>query len=224
MKIVFLPGMDGTGFLFNELIQEVPREIDREVICLNEIQGVTYHQQAEHIAERIGSSSVVVVAESYSGRIAYELCNILGTQVSEVIFIAGFVSCPGKLAKLAAVLPEYALKPNLLPNWLMKKLCFDGHGAIGLTEKVRHAIAQVQPSVLKQRLLNIAELEQPKHHQLTKAVYIRPTYDRLVAWEAIKILGNVYPQLNIESVEGGHFIAQTAPKTCAKVILRAITT
>ncbi|UHQ55430.1 hypothetical protein [Microbulbifer sp. YPW16] len=224
MKFVFLPGMDGTGLLFNELILNIPKEIDREVVCLNEIQGVSYRQQAEQIAEKIESSSVVVVAESYSGRIAYELCNILGSRVSKVVFIASFVSCPGRLAKLAAVLPECVLKPNLFPNWLMKVLCFDGRGNRALMDQVRQAIAQVGPSVLKQRLLNIAELDEPKGHQSTTAVYIRPTNDHLVAYDAIKVLGNIYPQLSIESVEGGHFIAQTAPESCARVIVRAKTT
>ncbi|MCX2833086.1 hypothetical protein [Microbulbifer thermotolerans] len=172
MKIVFLPGMDGTGLLFNELILNIPREIDREVICLNEIQGVSYHQQAEYIAEKIGSSNILLVAESYSGRIAYELCNILGSCIAKVVFIASFVSCPGSLAKLAAVLPAYVLKPNLLPNWFMKMLCFDGRGNRVLLDQVREAITQVELSTLKQRLLNIAELDEPKDHQSTPAVYI----------------------------------------------------
>ena len=216
--------MDGTGSLFNELILNIPQELDREVICLNEIPGVSYRQQAEQIAEKIETSSVVVVAESYSGRIAYELCNILGSKVSKIVFIASFVSCPGRLAKLAAVLPKYVLKPSLFPNWLMKTLCFGGSGNRTLLAQVRQAIAQVEPSVLKQRLLNIAELDEPKHHQSTSAVYIRPTNDRLVAYDAVKVLGNIYPQLRIESVEGGHFIAQTAPEPCARVIVRATTT
>ena len=93
-----------------------------------------------------------------------------------------------------------------------------------LIEHVRHAIAQVTPSALKQRLLNMAELDEPKGQQPTTAVYIRPTNDRLVAYDAIKVLGNIYPQLSIESVEGGHFIAQTAPESCARVIVRAATT
>lgn len=216
--------MDGTGLLFNELILSIPKEIDREVVCLNEIQGVGYRQQAEQVAEKIGSSSVLVVAESYSGRIAYELCNILGSRISKVVFIASFVSCPGRFAKLAAVLPNYLLKPNLFPNWLMKILCFDGRGNKVLIEHVRHAIAQVGPSALKQRLSNMAELDEPKGQLTTTAVYIRPTNDRLVAYDAIKVLGNIYPQLSIESVEGGHFIAQTAPESCARVIVRAATT
>ncbi len=216
--------MDGTGLLFNELILNIPSEFDREVICLNEIQGVSYRQQAEQIAEKIGSSSVLVVAESYSGRIAYELCSILGARVSKVVFIASFVSCPGVLAKLAAVLPEYFLKPNLFPNWLMKMLCFDGRGNRVLMDQVRQAITQVKPSALKRRLLNIAELDEPKVQQSTAAVYIRPTNDRLVAYDAVKVLGNIYPELSVESVEGGHFIAQTAPESCARVIVRATTT
>ncbi|WP_143735426.1 alpha/beta fold hydrolase [Microbulbifer mangrovi] len=224
MKILFLPGMDGTGLLFNELIQNIPKEIDLEVVCLNEMQAVSYRQQAEEIAGKIGSSNVVVVAESYSGRIAYELCNILGGRVSKVVFIASFVSRPGKLARFAASLPESVIKPNLFPNWLMKMLCFNGLGKRALMDQVRQAIAEVGPSTLKQRLLNIAELDEPKGHLPTAAVYIRPTNDRLVSYDAVKVLGNIYPHLSIESVEGGHFIAQTAPESCARVIVRATTT
>lgn len=221
MKIVFLPGMDGTGLLFNELIQNIPREIDQEVVCLNEIQGVSCRDQAQHIAKKFVSSSIVVVAESYSGRIAYELCNILGSRVTKVVFIASFVSCPSKFAKLAAILPEYTLKPGLLPNWLINTLCFDGRGNRVLMDHVRQAIAKAGPSVLKQRLLNIAQLDHPTHRQPAEAVYIQPTNDRLVSHEAIKVLGEIYPALNIEPLEGGHFIAQTAPELCARIILRA---
>ncbi len=216
--------MDGTGFLFNELILNMPREVDREVVCLNEVQGVSHRQQAEQIAERIGETSVILVAESYSGRIAYELCRILEKRISKVIFIASFISCPSMLAKLAAALPENAIKPSLLPNWLMKILCFGGRGNRELSESVRSAVSMVEPKILKQRLKNIAELEAPRHHQSIEAVYIRPTNDLLVGREALQVLSKLYLELNIESVEGGHFIAQTAPESCAKVILRAAAT
>lgn len=224
MKIVFLPGMDGTGLLFSELVKNMPQDMDHEVVCLNDIQGVSYRQQSKQIAEKIGPSNVILVAESYSGRIAYELCNILENRISKVIFIASFISCPSRLAKLAAVSPENFLKPHLFPNWLIKRLCFGGRGNRELSESVRRAISRVEPKLLKQRLKNMAELEAPSRYQLKEAVYIRPTNDYLVGREALQVLRKVYSELNIETVEGGHFIAQTAPESCARIILRAAVT
>ena len=57
MKLVFLPGMDGTGLLFQGLLQHIPKTIDTDVICLNDTPGISYRQQAEHIASALGGSS-----------------------------------------------------------------------------------------------------------------------------------------------------------------------
>ena len=68
----------------------------------------------------------------------------------------------------------------------------------------------------------MSKLKLPDQVHHVRSIYIRPTRDRLVASNAVDDLTKIYPDLNLKWIEGGHFIAQTNPKECAKVIANAI--
>ena len=74
MKILLLPGLDGTGLLFEDLLAQLPTTVDVEVISMDELCGSSYVEQAKEIATNVGDTKILLVAESYSGRVAYELC------------------------------------------------------------------------------------------------------------------------------------------------------
>ncbi|SDZ97993.1 alpha/beta fold hydrolase [Microbulbifer marinus] len=224
MKVILLPGMDGTGLLFEPLIKHFPQNIEFEVVSLNETPGTDPREQAIEISKKIVDPRVILVAESYSGRIAHELFNILGKKIAKIIFLASFISRPSKISKLTGLLPEFLLNPSVVPDWALNTICFAGHGRREQISLVRRAIGLVDPTVLKARLHQLSNLEVPQNTQNVQAVYIRPTNDHLVSSEAVKILAKTYDQLQIETVAGGHFIAQAKPDECARVILSAITT
>jgi pimeloyl-ACP methyl ester carboxylesterase len=223
LKIIMLPGTDGTGVLFKELIECLPNGFDIEVVCLNDLQGKSYANQTKEIAQRVGSRKLILVAESYSGRIAYELCGLLGNQIERLIFIASFITNPNPLTQIASLLPLWILKERFIPGQLLSYFCFSGYETEERIKLVRTALQSVSPKDIRQRLSNMAALTSPERRFDTDAIYIRPSKDRLVGESALRQIQKIYPNLEVCSVLGGHFVAQSNSRECAKIILSAAT-
>ncbi|NMM39567.1 hypothetical protein [Pseudoalteromonas arctica] len=85
MKILLLPGLDGTGLLFEKVTENLPENLDTEVISYELLKGVTYAEQGAELAKRFKDTDIYIVAESYSGRVAYEFISYLA-----VVFEASY--------------------------------------------------------------------------------------------------------------------------------------
>ncbi|GAA3589603.1 alpha/beta fold hydrolase [Marinobacter xestospongiae] len=222
MKVLLLPGMDGTGQLFEPLLRAWPGDLAPTVVSLNHLSADGYREQVAQLCGQLSAAPVVIVAESYSGPIAYALCRELGSRVAGVVFLASFVSRPCGVVRLARRLPAASLRLDWLPDRLLNGIGFGGLGTAASMASVRLAVQDVAPAVLKQRLSNMAVLREPSERISTPAVYIRPTRDYLVSQAAVDMVARVFPALRVIPLEGGHFIAQGQPDACAQIILQFV--
>ena len=221
MKIILLPGLDGTGSLFNDLLNNLGEDNEVEVISYDHISGLSFIEQAKEIAVKITDVNVLLVAESYSGRVAYELSQILDSRVRAIVFIASFISSPSFLSKFAVFLPVSMLKPNFLTAYLLSVLGFNGQATKKQIDRLFNSLKIANRSKLKARLKNIAALSSPANVIDCPVTYIRPNRDFLVSSAAVSRLRSLCTNFNVISVSGGHFIAQSAPADCAKAISNA---
>lgn len=230
-KLILMPGMDGTGNLFAALANELPH-LDVDIVKLNNAQPSLYARQTidqapydvefEYLSQLIGDERVTLIAESYSGLLAYRLCQAMPEQIRQVVFIASFVSVPSRWAYLAAAIPSQLINPSLVPQWLLDKFCFAGFGQPQHVSALVDSIAEVDKRLLSARLKSIAGLPRVQPSVQTPALYIRPKNDYLVSRSALKHMANVFPKLTIKYLAGGHFIAQTHPSECAAIISQVI--
>lgn len=139
-----------------------------------------------------------------------------------LIFLASFISPPLVISKFAAFLPISLLKSNALNRYLMSKLGFAGAGSQYLVEQVFNSLDVTNKIKLKQRLSNISQLDNPAKVQSVPCVYIQPSQDYLVGQKAVATLAARFNYLAVRQLTGGHFIAQSAPKECAKIMLETI--
>jgi len=218
LTVILLPGLDGTGLLFRPLLEELPSSLDIEVISLDKLNGSTYHEQAIEIASTLTNQKLLLVAESYSGRIAYELCEQLSKNITGIVFIASFIDSPSVTAKLAKLIPVFMLKPSPISKWLLGKMGFSGFGNKALVNRVFESLAIADKHKLKARLKNISNLSAPTKTYDISCVYIQPSTDLLVSSKAAQNIKTVFPNTELVSLQGGHFIAQSNPAGCAKVI------
>lgn len=222
MKIILLPGLDGTGILFKEILKALPATLDIQVICLDALEGDSYAKKAQYLADSLPNTELFLVAESYSGPMAYELCNILGNKVKQIIFLASFISAPSSLSRYAYLIPIFAIKASKLNIWLLNKMGFAGAGSESQVLDVFKSISFANKAKLKNRLQNISRLSKPQNSHATPVVYIKPTNDLLVNNRAVDEVKSVFNNTKVVTISGGHFIAQTHPIECANIIKRAV--
>ncbi|MBS3799290.1 MULTISPECIES: alpha/beta fold hydrolase [unclassified Pseudoalteromonas] len=222
-KLILLPGLDGTGKLFEPLVQHLPAHIDYEIYPLNQFSDAKQVDVANEIAERLGNQEVILFAESYSGRIAYALAQNSNLKIKHIIFAASFLQRPSPLSRYAYLTPLTLIKKNIIPVKLLNWALFGNqdHDSI-LTTLFMSTLKGVSNTTLRQRLKNIAQLNGPKQVISVPCTYIQATNDKLVPQHAIYLFQSLCKQLNIEKIEGGHFIAQSSPRKVAEIINKQI--
>lgn len=216
MKLILLPGMDGTGDLFKSLLEVLPAHITYQVIPLSD-DCLNYSEQACQIAEQIGTDEVIIFAESFSGKIAYELCK-LKLNIKHIIFAASFINRPSSISKFANLLPANLIKKKLVPNQVLSKVFFDSYNFPKKVLAVFESINKVSSKALNHRLKLISTLTEPSDRFDIDASYIQPSNDSFVNVDCIRPFQSSFRDLEVINVSGGHFIAQSNPIKCSQVI------
>ncbi|GAD76617.1 alpha/beta fold hydrolase [Vibrio azureus] len=222
MKIVLIPGMDGTGLLFAPFIEVVPDEIEVISLPLLQRSDADYHDQAQHIIANIGEDPIVLIAESYSGMVAYSMLQIGSPNIKHIIFVASFLECPSRLAQFAKYLPLTVLKRNILPKPILSKLLFGQFSDTRLVSLFNKSLNSVSEHVLKSRINHIAKLNDHTIEIEVPCSYIRPKNDNLVSKRALEAFKRRCQKLVIHEVEGTHFVLQTNPTKCWQIIQNII--
>lgn len=99
MRIILLPGMDGTGILFRPFVQELrkglPEEVSVQVLSYPADQVLSYGQLIEDVARRLpAQEEIILLAESFSGPIAYALASRQPNRIRALIFVVTFLRPP----------------------------------------------------------------------------------------------------------------------------------
>ena len=123
MKIILLPGLDGTGTLFKPLSDVLPSTIESLVISYPPDEKLSYTELTAYVMDRLPTDEAyVLLGESFSGPIAYEIALRQPRNMHAVIFVASFLTPPQRLVLgLSKLLPCYC--HSLYPSFLSGRFC-----------------------------------------------------------------------------------------------------
>lgn len=222
MKLVLLPGMDGTGLLFAPLLAELSG-VDTQVIPLPKEGPQDYESLTRWVIERLPTEDHIILAESFSGAIAARVSLSACAALKGIVFVASFLSSPSALAVHAARLLPIRTLARLPGAVIVHRLLFLGQGTNReTTDLFCRVIDAVPHATLKARLHSISCLRHTGFLSQCPAVYIKATDDRLVSPRKAQEFLEAYPNLSIKEVAGPHFVVQANAQGCAAVILDAV--
>ena len=219
MNITLLPGLDGTGHLFSFLRRHIPSSIPVEQYGLLQVKGMSYRDQAEDILARLNKDKAyILIAESYSGRIAYEMSLMAKNgQIRHIVFAASFLGKPSYLSQLASLLPIALVKKQWIPKVLVSGFLFGWHQR-EVTQVFYKALHETDSGVLRYRLEQVSKLKLPNQILSVPCTYIQAKHDNLVSPKAVEDFKVCCPELTVHQVPGKHFILQTQALECWKII------
>ena len=218
MKIVLLPGLDGTGNLFNPLLKFIPEE-NVTVIALPMHGEQTYSALAAYCKGRMPREPYILVTESFSGPIGLMLAAIDDSFLKKLILVATFASPPKPfVSKLCSYLPLKQLI-RLPLSGIASRILFLGFNTPSeIIEGFMSAVALVPSGIMKKRL-QVASSFRIDIEQINKpVVYIQPTTDFLVPNSCYSVVSQFCPNITLQKVKGPHFILQANPKVCSEII------
>lgn len=155
-EIVLLPGLDGTGDLFDRLEDKLSPELSVKIIRYPEDPTLGYAGYVELVRNEIGSRSVYLLGESFSGPVAILIAAQLGRQVKGIVLAATFVKNPW---------PQWLIRravrvdPRTTPPKLRNAILMGSYGDPELVRRVDDIVRTLPRPVRAARLRAMAEVD-----------------------------------------------------------------
>jgi pimeloyl-[acyl-carrier protein] methyl ester esterase len=217
--LVLMPGLDGTGSLFERFACALPPNIPTRIIKYPQ-HAAQLEEYAAVVAESLPAGRVVLLAESFSGLVALYLLRTHEVSVESVIFVASFGSTPQRLLKvLRPLFPIFARATPLIPNVAWRFFCLGAAASAAEIAWLKGGLAQVNPGVVAHRIELVASAKIPDGPRIdVPAYYLQAEGDRLVPRSAAEVLRTVFRHFTVLRVAGPHFLLQASPAACAELI------
>jgi pimeloyl-[acyl-carrier protein] methyl ester esterase len=214
--LVLMPGLDGSGRMFEQFEALLPPQLVRQRITYAADLPATLDAYAEHAyAQLPAAGDVILLAESFSGSSAVLLAHRLSNRLKALILCASFVTPPHPLIFLARRLPirVFGLKEE---RRLLKYYCVGWNAPDALVEVLSRVMHKLGNRTVQQRLRLLAsiDLTAPLHELTVPILLLQATRDKLVSRHAQVFLERAAPQAHITHIAGPHFLLQTNPVDC----------
>ena len=218
--LVLLPGMDGTGILFEPFLQALPPDLPVKVVAYPGHAPLSCEELESLVQTALPAQSpIVLLGESFSGPIAASLAAKLPGRVSGLILCCTFVQNPRPVLSVFKPLVNL-ISPNLIPIRFTARLLLGSFATPGLRALLRTALAGVSPSVLRTRLNAVVAVNASAALAAVKVpvLYIQATQDKLVPSGAARLAMEACPAMKVISLEGPHCLLQAMPAEAAAVV------
>jgi pimeloyl-ACP methyl ester carboxylesterase len=226
MKLVLLPGMDGTGNLFADFVKALPPEFKTVIVrypadfCLSypELMGIVRSASPD-------SEPFVLLAESFSTPLAIQYAATNSSYLKGLVLCAGFATSPVRgwrrfvCSLLSPVVFSLPLSEFVIEFMLL------GRGAHrSLISSVQVAIRSVRPKVLLARFRAVLGCDvRAELSKITLPIlYVMGKEDRLVPASCLEEIQRVNRRTTVAEVSGPHLILQREPLQTAEEVTRFV--
>ncbi len=221
VRLVLMPGIDGSGELLREFVAALPEGMVVETLRYPAEVWVPGREMAKTLAAALPTEPFVLVAESYGTGLAVRIAGMRPEGLRGVVLCAGFCTSPllgwkrWAAMRLAPILGHVSL-----PKWAMRRWLVGKDASAGLLNAVVAAVSWVEPRVLAARireallsnvLADLALVQVP-------VLYVQPTQDRLVDPECLEEIRRVKTGRTL-AIDGPHLLIQTQPELLAEVVM-----
>jgi pimeloyl-ACP methyl ester carboxylesterase len=217
--LVLMPGLDGTGLLFERFVSALPPQIPT---CIIEYPSTaaSLDTLAAGVAERLPASRVVLLAESFSGIVALHLLRKHQVLAEKVIFVGAFGRAPRRYLRMVVpFIPALAWAIPLIPSAAWRFFCLGAGAARAEIAWLKGVVTQVNPRVVAHRLKLVASAKIADAPRIeVPAYYIQAESDRLVPRRAAEHLRRLFSHFILMRVPGPHFLLQASPTETAQLI------
>jgi pimeloyl-ACP methyl ester carboxylesterase len=227
VKLILLPGMDGTGRLFERLLAVLPPEISPRVISYESAPAHDYDSLCTFVSTLLPSllqsrEPFVLLGESFSGPIAVRV-GALAPDCVGVVLVASFVRCPMRVPRWATRIAG-PLRYLSAPSAAARTFLLNGHDDVTLANELSATLKRVPPAIIAARLAAVISVD--ARDALTQlgipVLDIRAERDRLVGARAANDIALYGDEVTTLEIDAPHMVLQASPVECARAIVKFI--
>jgi len=222
ITLLLLPGLDGTGDLFEPLLSKLPPEVSTQVVRYPTDRALSYAELLTYVTECLPAEKpYIVLAESFSTPLAVSLAARHPRNLRGLILCAGFVTNParGWLRFLQALAWPLWCRRGI-PAAAVSHFLVGRNAALELQQRVVRTIQSVPPAIIAARIRFVARCDVRRELASVSVptLYLQPTDDRLVTPRSLEEIQKEKPDIQVVQVAGPHFLLQREPSRATQVI------
>lgn len=221
MRVVLLPGMDGSGQLHDEFVTAMAPRFRVEVVAYPADRVLDYRQLQAFVVDRLpGDAPFLLVGESFSGPVAIRIAASRPPGLSGLVLCASFAASPrpwlGPLRPLLGlplpIPPARILMPAMMGRWTTHEW----------TRRAQAALASLPAVVARSRLAEVLKVDATADlgHIRVPTLYLQASYDRLVPPRCWHDISARLPHAQRVRLRGPHFLLQHQPARAARAVQR----
>lgn len=223
LRLVLLPGMDGTGDLLASLVNALAPSMPVEVVRYPGHDALGYDDLHRFILARMTVAPFVLLGESFSGPLAISIAATRPAGLRGVILSCTFAQNPR---------PAFSFVSHLADNWVSRKIpphlltrlvspfLLGRFASTQLRNSLEQALRQLSPQAMAKRTQEVLHVNvRDKLKQIhVPVMYLQATQDQVVPASAAQSLKQDLPSMEIVKIEGPHCLLQVSPAPAALAI------
>jgi pimeloyl-[acyl-carrier protein] methyl ester esterase len=213
-RLVLLPGMDGTGILFEPLLEVLPRRLDAQVVQYPPDKALGYEALLDVVQDAIPvEGPFVLLGESFSGPLALMTASNRPSGLQAVVLCASFVQSPLPWFPRAFEALVTATTLALVPAFVRERALLGRHATPKLSSLLAraHRCVTLEAMAARARAILRVDVSSALRACPVPLLYIRAKDDRVVSVGSWKLIAENRPDACVEVVPGPHLILQTNP-------------
>jgi pimeloyl-[acyl-carrier protein] methyl ester esterase len=221
VKIVLLPGLDGTGVLFRPFVEHLPENLSPIVVSYPHDRELGYSELLPIVLQNLPRNEpFVLLGESFSGPLALMIAATRPPGLKAVVLCATFVRNPTWVRHpwLARLVHPVAFR--LYPQFSAAKALLGRYSTLELRTLTREAIAAVSPEVIAHRVRSVLRVNVVDELSdcPVPILYLRGSRDLVVPGRNLREIQSLLPDIRVSTIDAPHMVLQTQPVACVRAI------
>lgn len=220
-RIVLLPGMDGTGILFEPLLEILPSELEAKIVCYPANEPCGYEELVKIVLAALPKEGpFLLLGESFSGPLAIMAAHARPPGLQGIVLSASFVRSPvpwfGRFSDRLITPTTLAITPTFLKT----RMLLGARATPRLRSLLSRAEALVSAEVIVARIKAVQKIDVSAELRSCSApmLYLRAEHDRLVPPRCSELIAECKPDSQFASVLAPHLLLQTNPTEAVAAI------
>ncbi len=221
VSLVLLPGLDGTGLLFQPLVAALPTTIKPIIVRYPGDRHLSYEQLLPLALDAFPQSDpFILLGESFSGPLAVMIAAQRPKNLIGLILCATFVTRPWPLVR--PVIPLFARGPifNLYIPYKRIRAMLGGYSTPERRALVEEMQRLVRPHVFASRVRMVFRVD--ARDALGSCdipmLYIKAANDMVVPGRNLRVIQQIKPDIAVVTIGSSHMVLQRHSVEAAKAI------
>lgn len=223
LRLVLLPGMDGTGDLFSPLLKALAPSLQVEVVRYPGNEALGYEELQKLVQTRLTPAPFVLLGESFSGPLAISIAAARPAGLRGLILSCTFAKTPRPALAFLSSVADNPLFRKIPPHALTRVVApflLGGFASSARRLMLEQALRQLSPQTMIRRMQEVLRVDvRDKLKQIDVPVmYLQAKQDRVVPGSAAESLKQNLPSMEIVRLDGPHCLLQASAAPAALAI------